>query len=208
MAGARGQDDDDDDEAAAAAAAGAYAAAISAEAMPAREVLDLVLNSVRRSGKSKSSPAFSQPCLCLSDTRHLRNFRRFRGFEERSPCFQLECKFVIFAVFVKNGPFLAGDKTTVYQNHDLCHPEKGCTEKGQTPICNFCWFLQFSAVSCEICSFLRKAALPHAQYSREKQGGTGTANWNHRNYVSRNRKRNRNRRNHFSGTETRTVTLC
>ena len=44
-------------------------------------------------------PAFSQPCLCLSDARHFRNFRCFRGCEERSPCFQwVECKVIIFTV--------------------------------------------------------------------------------------------------------------
>ena len=49
------------------------------------------------------------PFEFLSDTRHFRHFRRFRGFEEPSPCFQwVECKFVIFAVFVKTAPFWQG----------------------------------------------------------------------------------------------------
>ena len=51
-------------------------------------------------------------CLCLSDTRH---FRRFRGSEEQSPCLQwVECKFAIFAVFLKTGRPLFG-RRQVYQ---------------------------------------------------------------------------------------------
>ena len=62
--------------------------------------------------QGRTNPAFSKPCLCLSDTRHFRHFRRFRGSEEQSPCFQrIECKFVIFAVFVKTPPFWQGTKT-------------------------------------------------------------------------------------------------
>ena len=50
-------------------------------------------------------------------------FRRFPGSEEQSPYFRwVECKFVIFAVFVKT-PLLAGDKNTVCQKHGFCHPE-------------------------------------------------------------------------------------
>ena len=56
--------------------------------------------------QGRTNPALSKPCLGLSDTRHFRHFRHFRGSEERSPCLQwVECKFVIFAVFVKAGPF-------------------------------------------------------------------------------------------------------
>ena len=59
--------------------------------------------------QGRTNPAVSEPCLCLSDTRH---FRRFRGFEERSSCFQwVECKFVIFAVFVKTAPSWQETKT-------------------------------------------------------------------------------------------------
>ena len=40
-----------------------------------------------------------------------RRFRRFRRSDERSPCFLwVECKFVIFAVFVKTAPFWQGTK--------------------------------------------------------------------------------------------------
>ena len=64
----------------------------------------------KTSGKNK--PGFSKPCLCLSDTCHFRHCRCFRGCEERSPCFQwVECKFVIFAVFIKMAPFWQGTKT-------------------------------------------------------------------------------------------------
>ena len=56
--------------------------------------------------QGRTNPAFSKPCLFLSDTRQSRHFRRFRWSEEPNPCFQwVECKFVIFAAFVKNGPF-------------------------------------------------------------------------------------------------------
>ena len=45
------------------------------------------------------------------------HFCRFRGFEERSPCFQwVECKFVTFAVFVKTTPFWQGTKTRFTKN--------------------------------------------------------------------------------------------
>ena len=70
----------------------------------------------------------SKPCLCLSDTHHFHHFCRFQGSEERSPCFQwVECKFVIFVVFVKTGPFWQGrDKNTVYQEQGFvsgCQPD-------------------------------------------------------------------------------------
>ena len=82
---------------------------------------ELRLQGALFSGKNK--PGFSKPCLFLSDTRHFRRFRRFRGSEERSPCFQwVECKFVIFAVFVKTALFLAGDKNTVYQKTRFAPP--------------------------------------------------------------------------------------
>ena len=58
---------------------------------------------MRISGTSLISreDAFQKACTC-----HFRHFCRFRGSEERSPCFQrVECKFVIFAVFVKTAPF-------------------------------------------------------------------------------------------------------
>ena len=74
--------------------------------------------------QGRTNPAFSKPCLCLSDTRH---FRRFRGSEERSPCFQqVECKFATFTIFSSKQPFLTGDKNTVYQKHGSCHPDFPC----------------------------------------------------------------------------------
>ena len=61
--------------------------------------------------QGRTNPAFSKPCLFLSDTRHSRHFRCFRAFEDRNPCFQwVECKFVISAVFVKTAPFGRGQK--------------------------------------------------------------------------------------------------
>ena len=62
--------------------------------------------------REEQTRPFSKQCLFLSDTRHFRRFRRFRGSEEQSPCFQwVECKFVIFAVFVKTAPFWQETKT-------------------------------------------------------------------------------------------------
>ena len=68
--------------------------------------------------QGRANSVFAKPCLCLSDTRHFRHFRRFRGSEERSPCFQwVECKFVIFAVFVKTvAPFWQGTQTQFTKN--------------------------------------------------------------------------------------------
>ena len=37
--------------------------------------------------QGRASPAFSKPCLCVSDTHHFRHFRRCRGRDERNPCF-------------------------------------------------------------------------------------------------------------------------
>ena len=55
----------------------------------------------------RTNPAFS----------YFRHFRRFRGSEEPSPCFQwVECEFVILAVFVKTAPFLQGTKTLFTKN--------------------------------------------------------------------------------------------
>ena len=81
------------------------------------------------SGKKKfqgrTNPAFSKPCLFLSDTRHFRHFRRFWGSEEPNPCFQwVECKFVIFAVFVKTAPFWQGTKTRFNKNTVCVTPIK------------------------------------------------------------------------------------
>ena len=74
----------------------------------------------------RTNPAFSKPCLFLSDTRHFRHFRRFRGSEEPSPCFQwVECKFVIFAVFVKMAPFWQGTKTRFTKNTVCATPTRG-----------------------------------------------------------------------------------
>ena len=67
--------------------------------------------------------AFSKPCLCLSDTRHFRQFRCFRGSEERNPCFNGKNASLSFSLFSSKCPFLAGDKNTVNQKHGLCHPE-------------------------------------------------------------------------------------
>ena len=42
-------------------------------------------------------PAQAKPCICLSDTRHFRHFRRFRGSEERSSCIQWVVKTAPFS---------------------------------------------------------------------------------------------------------------
>ena len=79
--------------------------------------------------QGRANPAFSKPCLCLSGTRHFRHFRRFRRSEERSHCFLwVECKFVIFAVFVKTAPL--GTKTQFTKNMVCAIPKKStiCTE--------------------------------------------------------------------------------
>ena len=62
--------------------------------------------------------AFGKRSFCRGDTRHFRHFRRFPGFEERSPFLVLwvECNTRIFATFRQNRLFSAGDKTTVFQN--------------------------------------------------------------------------------------------
>ena len=75
--------------------------------------------------QGRTNPAFSKPCLFLSDTRHFRHFRRFRGSEERSPCFQrVKCKFVIFAVFVKTALFWQGTKTRFTKNTVCATPTR------------------------------------------------------------------------------------
>ena len=75
--------------------------------------------------QGRTNQVFSKPCLFLSDTRHFRHFRRFRGSEERSPCFHwVECKFVIFAVFVKTAPFWQGTKTRFTKNTVCATPTK------------------------------------------------------------------------------------
>ena len=77
--------------------------------------------------QGRTNPAFSKPSLFLSDTRHFRHFRRLRGSEERSHCFQwVGMQIRHFRRFRQNGPFLAGDKNTVYQKHGLCHPDVYC----------------------------------------------------------------------------------
>ena len=57
----------------------------------------------------------------LSDTRH---FRRFRGSEDQNPCFflWLECKFVIFAIFVKIPCFRQGSKPRFPKNTRFNNP--------------------------------------------------------------------------------------
>ena len=77
--------------------------------------------------RSCENPAFGKPWFCLSDTRHFRHFRRFRGSEDQG-FWCVECKLVIFAVFVKIPFFVfsAGGKTTVSQNHRLKNPETRC----------------------------------------------------------------------------------
>ena len=75
--------------------------------------------------QGRTNPAFSKPCLFLSDTRHFRHFRRFRGSEEQSPYFQwVECKFVIFAVFVKTAPFWQGTKARFTKNTVCATPRR------------------------------------------------------------------------------------
>ena len=78
------------------------------------------------SSQGRTNPAFSKPCLFLSDTRHFRHFRRFQGSEGAKPLFSVgRVQIRHFRHFRQNGPFLAGDKNTVYQKHGLCDPEIG-----------------------------------------------------------------------------------
>ena len=53
------------------------------------------------------------------------SFSSFLGVWGAKPFFLwVECKFVIFASFVKTAPFWQGtNKNTVYQKHGLCHPD-------------------------------------------------------------------------------------
>ena len=46
----------------------------------------------------------------LRDTRHFRHFRRLTGFEQQGLFYWVERKFAVFAVFVKNLSFLAGQR--------------------------------------------------------------------------------------------------
>ena len=72
----------------------------------------------------RTNPAFSKPCLCLSDTRLFRHCRHFRGVRGAKPLFSVgRMQTRYFRRFRWNRPFLAGDKNTVYQKHGLCHPE-------------------------------------------------------------------------------------
>ena len=73
--------------------------------------------------------AFGKPCFCLRDTRHSLDFRHFGGggSGERGPWplfVWVEHRLVIFAVFVKTPTlFLAGDKSTVFQEHGFSDPD-------------------------------------------------------------------------------------
>ena len=81
--------------------------------------------------QGRTNPAFSKPCLFLSETRHFRHFRRFRWSEEPSPCFQwVECKFVIFAVFVKTAPFWQGTKARFTKNTVCATPTNNNKQLG------------------------------------------------------------------------------
>ena len=80
--------------------------------------------------QGRTNLVFSKPCLFLSDTRHFCHFRRFRGCEGRSPFFQwVECKFIIFAVFVKMAPFRQGTKTRFTKN-TVCATLTKCLVSG------------------------------------------------------------------------------
>ena len=57
---------------------------------------------------------FSKPCLFLSDTRHFRHFRRFQW---------VECKFVIFAVFVNWKKSLEKDFFETFSDFGISGPE-------------------------------------------------------------------------------------
>ena len=69
--------------------------------------------------QGRANPVFSKPCLCLSNTRHL---RCFRGYEEQSPCFQWgRMQIRHFRRFGQNDPFLAfWDKNTVCAKNTVC----------------------------------------------------------------------------------------
>ena len=61
--------------------------------------------------QGRANPAFSKPCLCLSDIHHFRLiFDVFGGPRcEALACFQwVECKFVKWGRFPQNGPLLVG----------------------------------------------------------------------------------------------------
>ena len=74
--------------------------------------------------RSGESPAFGKPWVCLSDTRHFRHSRRFRGSDEQKPCFEM-CRMQTrhFRRLSQNPLFSAGDKTTVSQNHRSNNPD-------------------------------------------------------------------------------------
>ena len=59
------------------------------------------------------------------------SFSSFHGFRAPKPLFYLlECRFVIFAIFVKT-PFFCRDKSTVYQKHRFRDAEKPKTRKSK-----------------------------------------------------------------------------
>ena len=41
----------------------------------------------QRFSRGPRNGAFGKPCPCPRDTRHFHHFRRFKGFEQQSPCF-------------------------------------------------------------------------------------------------------------------------
>ena len=74
--------------------------------------------------QGRTSPAFSKPCLCLSDTRHFRRFCRFRGSEERKPLFSVGNSNSSFSPFLSKQPlFGRGQKHSLPKN-GLCRPER------------------------------------------------------------------------------------
>ena len=99
--------------------------------------------------QGRTNPALSKPCLCLSDTRHIRHFRRFRASEERSLCSQwVECKFVIFDVFVETEPFCRGTKSRFTKNTVCATPRKGGGYIRENSCAHFPWTFRLVADVC------------------------------------------------------------
>ena len=75
--------------------------------------------------QGRTNPAFSKPCLCLSNTCRFAIFVVFGGPRSEALVVsgQIPGRMQIHH-FRQNGPFLAGDKDTVYQKHGLRHPER------------------------------------------------------------------------------------
>ena len=83
--------------------------------------------------------AFGKRSFCWGDTRHFRSFSSISGVRGAKSLVFLwaECNIRIFANFRQNHLFLAGDKTTVFQNDRFDNPETSGNSLDPVDFC--CW---------------------------------------------------------------------